>query len=90
MSETNARETAMQQTTPPARPARARHRGRSRFCRWKLTLFRARERGMTTAEYAIGTIAAASFAGLLIKLVSSDEVRTLLLDVITSALSLAG
>lgn len=45
---------------------------------------------MTTAEYAIGTIAAASFAGLLIKLVSSDDVRALLLDVITSALRLAG
>lgn len=90
MPETNARETAMHETTTPARPAKGRHRGRSRFCQWKRTFFRAREQGMTTAEYAIGTIAAASFAGLLIKLVSSDEVRTLLLDVITSALSLAG
>jgi hypothetical protein len=45
---------------------------------------------MTTAEYAIGTVAAASFAALLIKLLTSDKVRQLLLDVITSALSLGG
>jgi Flp pilus assembly pilin Flp len=48
------------------------------------------ERGMTTAEYAIGTVAAASFAALLIKLLTSDEVRQLLLDIVTSALRLAG
>ncbi|HEY8457711.1 MAG TPA: DUF4244 domain-containing protein [Actinopolymorphaceae bacterium] len=48
------------------------------------------ERGMTTAEYAIGTVAAAGFAALLIKLLSSDEMREMLLNVIKSALSLAG
>lgn len=48
------------------------------------------EAGMTTAEYAIGTIAAASFAALLIKLLTSEQVRDLLLRVIKSALSLAG
>jgi hypothetical protein len=45
---------------------------------------------MTTAEYAIGTVAAAGFAALLIKLLSSDEMREMLLNVIKSALSLAG
>jgi Protein of unknown function (DUF4244) len=45
---------------------------------------------MTTAEYAIGTIAAASFAALLIKLLTSEQVRDMLLRVIKSALSLAG
>ncbi|GAA5036640.1 DUF4244 domain-containing protein [Actinopolymorpha pittospori] len=47
------------------------------------------ERGMTTAEYAIGTVAAASFAGLLIKLLTSSEVQQLLLKIVKSALSLA-
>lgn len=46
------------------------------------------ERGMTTAEYAIGTVAAASFAGLLIKLLTSEEVRQLLMKVVTAALNL--
>ena len=47
------------------------------------------ERGMTTAEYAVGTVAAASFAGLLIKLLSSDEVRELILGIVKSALGIA-
>ena len=47
------------------------------------------ERGMTTAEYAIGTVAAASFAALLIKLLTSEQVQRLLMRVITSALDLA-
>lgn len=48
------------------------------------------ESGMTTAEYAIGTVAAASFAALLIKLLTSDEVRSLLMGIIQAALGLAG
>jgi hypothetical protein len=47
------------------------------------------ERGMTTAEYATGTVAAASFAALLIKLLTSEQVQRLLMRVITSALDLA-
>ncbi|GAB3660233.1 hypothetical protein GCM10027589_21860 [Actinocorallia lasiicapitis] len=45
--------------------------------------------GMSTAEYAVGTIAAAAFAGLLFKIVTSDEVRALLLNIINRALQLA-
>jgi len=41
--------------------------------------------GMTTAEYAVGTVAACGFGGLLIKLLSSDTVMQLLLDVIKHA-----
>jgi len=47
-----------------------------------------RERGMATAEYAIATVAAAGFAGVLIVILRSDEVRGLLLAIIRSALSL--
>ena len=47
------------------------------------------ERGMTTAEYAVGTVAAASFAGLLIKLLTSDPVQDLLLRIVKAALGMA-
>ena len=44
------------------------------------------ERGMTTAEYAVGTVAAASLGGLFIKLLTSEEVRNLLWSLISNAL----
>lgn len=46
------------------------------------------ERGLTTAEYAVGTVAAAGLGGLLIKLVTSDEARNLLWSLLTKALTL--
>jgi len=46
------------------------------------------EAGMATAEYAIATVAAAGFAGLLIVILRSDGVRGLLLGIIQRALSL--
>ncbi|MBG6092433.1 putative membrane protein [Actinomadura viridis] len=45
---------------------------------------------MSTAEYAVGMVAAAAFAGLLFKIVTSSEVRALLLSIIKRALQLAG
>jgi hypothetical protein len=61
----------------------------------KLSAFRrrwreARDWGMSTAEYAVGTVAAAAFAGLLFKIVTSPEVRRMLVGIIHRALSLAG
>jgi len=49
-----------------------------------------RDAGMTTAEYAIGTLAACGFAALLVTLLSGGAVRGLLMGVITRALSLGG
>ena len=49
-----------------------------------------RDRGMSTAEYAVGTVAAAAFAGLLFKIVTSPEVRKMLLEIIHRALNLVG
>ena len=46
------------------------------------------EAGMTTAEYAIGTVAACGFGGVLFKLITSDTVFGLLTKVISKALSL--
>nr|WP_314768853.1 DUF4244 domain-containing protein [uncultured Actinomyces sp.] len=45
------------------------------------------EEGATTVEYAIGTIAAAGFAGLLIVILKSDAVRSTLESVIQEALN---
>ncbi|RMI47912.1 DUF4244 domain-containing protein [Actinomadura harenae] len=50
----------------------------------------ARDAGMSTAEYAVGTIAATAFAGLLYKIVTSSEVQKALLGIIQRALQLAG
>ncbi|MEV8150022.1 DUF4244 domain-containing protein [Arthrobacter sp. NPDC080073] len=46
------------------------------------------ELGMATAEYAIATLAAVGFAGLLVVILRSEEVRGFLLGLIRSALSL--
>jgi hypothetical protein len=45
--------------------------------------------GMTTAEYAVGTVAACGFAGILYKLLTSDQVVKLLTDLVRRALTLA-
>ena len=47
------------------------------------------EAGMTTAEYAVGTIAACAFAGLLIVVIKSGPVKALLAKVIAEALGSA-
>lgn len=45
--------------------------------------------GMTTVEYAVGTMAAAAFAAVLIVIVKSGPVKSALASVITTALSSA-
>ena len=47
-----------------------------------------RDDGMATAEYAIATIAAVGFAGLLIAVLKSEAVKGLLAGIISSALSI--
>lgn len=51
------------------------------------TRLRREDAGMTTVEYAVGTVAAAGFGGLLIKLLMSDEARNLLWSLISRAIS---
>lgn len=48
------------------------------------------EEGAATAEYAIATMAAVGFAGLLVVIMRSDEVRTILTDLVRSALTFTG
>lgn len=45
------------------------------------------ERGMTTAEYAVGTMAAVAFAVALLAVVKSDAVTSALTTIITTALA---
>ena len=44
--------------------------------------------GMTTAEYAVGTVAACGFSGVLYKVITSDAVMNLLENVISRAFKL--
>lgn len=62
---------------------------RSRTSRVSLHGLRRRvatEQGLTTAEYAVGTVAAAGLGGVLIKLLTSDTVRNLLWELLRKAL----
>lgn len=64
----------------PEASRRPRYRGRVRLM--------GSEAGMATAEYAIATLAAVGFAGLLVFILRSDEVRGFLLTLIRTALAL--
>ncbi|KNH21615.1 hypothetical protein ACU18_02635 [Arthrobacter sp. ZBG10] len=63
---------------PRLRTARMRQRCGNAFA----------QAGMATAEYAIATLAAVGFAGLLVFILRSDEVRGFLLNLIRTALAL--
>ncbi len=78
------------EASSPHTNRRPRHAARVAGRWWERLMGRsalAREAGMATAEYAIVTVAAAGFAGLLILILRSDEVRELLLGIIRGALS---
>jgi len=49
---------------------------------------RGSERGLATAEYAIVTLAAASFAGALMVVLQGGDVKAMLTSLIRSALSI--
>ena len=40
------------------------------------------EKGMTTAEYAVGTVATVSFVGILIAIINSPEFRNTIWDLV--------
>lgn len=68
---------------PPGHPRKHEH-SRRWTSRWTKS---GMEAGMATAEYAIATLAAVGFAGLLVVILKSDEVRGFLLNIIRTALS---
>ncbi|MBA2552233.1 MAG: DUF4244 domain-containing protein [Geodermatophilaceae bacterium] len=59
-----------------------------RWCGFRVRVDRVRgEDGMTTAEYAVGTVAACAFAAVLYQVVTGDTVLTGLTDLVDSALA---
>ena len=48
------------------------------------------EAGAATAEYAIATMAAVGFAGLLVTILRGDEVKQILTDMVRRALTFGG
>jgi hypothetical protein len=56
----------------------------------KDTILHTDDEGSATAEYAIATMAAVGFAGLLVVIMRSDEVRGILMELVRNALSFAG
>nr|WP_196775266.1 DUF4244 domain-containing protein [Rhodococcus opacus] len=55
----------------------------------RLALLATDEDGMSTAEYAIGTIAAAAFGAVLYSVVTGDSIVTALTNIIDKALNTA-
>ncbi|MHA7179000.1 DUF4244 domain-containing protein [Arthrobacter sp. MDB2-24] len=64
-----------------------RRRSNARIIRHRQDDVPGGEAGMATAEYAIATLAAVAFAALLVAVLSSGEVKGLLMSLITSALN---
>lgn len=67
-------------------PALPRQAGTVNAAPWRTAL--AADDGAATAEYAIATLAAVGFAGLLVVIMRSDEVRGLLLGIVRRALNI--
>ncbi len=53
----------------------------------KILVLAADESGMSTVEYAIGTVAAAAFCAILYSVVTGDSIVTALSNIITRALN---
>jgi hypothetical protein len=58
-----------------------------RRLRVRLTMLAVDESGMSTVEYAIGTIAAAAFGAILYTVVTGDSIVSALTNIITRALN---
>lgn len=70
---------APDERAPGASPARRTLRALARRL--------AGDRGAATAEYAVATMAAVGFAGLLVVILRGDEVRGILTDLVRNALT---
>lgn len=65
----------------------ATHESRVRRVARRVARRIAGERGAATAEYAVATMAAVGFAGLLVLILRGDEVRGILTDLVRNALT---
>ena len=73
----------------PQSPASPDRRTRPRHCLFNSRRF-GPQAGTTTAEYAIGTLAACAFAAVLYKIITSGSVSAMLSGIIHKALGSAG
>lgn len=62
---------------------------RIRGLKARLTLLAVADDGMSTVEYAIGTVAAAAFGAILYTVITGDSVVTALTNIISRALNTA-
>ena len=74
--------TAVEDARPTPRPRRRRLLAR----RWAAVRASA-EAGMSTAEYAVGTVAACAFAAVLYRVVTGSSIVTGLTDLVEAALA---
>ena len=86
MSQTPASQTPASQTPAPQTPAPRTTSARARRRPRRILMD---DDGMSTVEYAIGTVAAAAFAAVLYAVVSGDSVVTALTDLVQRALTTA-
>jgi len=77
----------MHGTSDTGHPGQRTRRGRARTVVRKIAVRLAGERGAATAEYAVATMAAVGFAGLLVIILRGDEVRGILTDLVRNALT---
>ncbi|WP_349428220.1 DUF4244 domain-containing protein [Microbacterium sp. LWS13-1.2] len=73
----------------PSLPTLTRRRAERLFRPQRVDGAPADDTGAATAEYAIATMAAVAFAGLLVVIMRSDEVRGILTDLVRRALTVA-
>ena len=64
-------------------------RRRIRGLQARLALLAVADEGMSTVEYAIGTVAAAAFGAILYTVITGDSVVTALTNIISRALNTA-
>ena len=81
------RHTAARSSTARSSAAHGRPGRDVRRCRCRRPLGALRDAGTATAEYAVAMLAACGFAGLLLVILRSSEVRGLLTGIIRRALA---
>lgn len=74
-------------TVPHPTPSGTRHPSPRPDLRARLTGLARDDDGMSTVEYAVGTVAAAAFAALLYAIVSGNDIVTALTGIVQRALS---
>ena len=87
MTTQNSNRPANRPTTPPTNPLIAARSQLRSYLRKRLHALATEENGMSTVEYALGTIAAAAFGALLYTVVTGGDITQALTDIIERALN---